>query len=253
MGTVSWRRAGASRTADRRLLRTWTIWVSVAELAAFSVPVVVGALLWDAPGAIFLGAIVVAGAFEGTVLGLAQALVLRRRIAGLSVRRWVIATAVAAAIAYVLGMLPSSLQDAWQGWPQPVQALSAVVLAAALLSSIGVGQWLVLRRHLRRAAAWIAITAGGWAAGLAVFMGIATPLWRPGQSALVVSAIGVLAGAMMAVGMAFLTGLGLLGLLGIGQAYPARNRAPAGSDSAAAQRSEVSRSDDVSLGGSTNR
>jgi hypothetical protein len=227
--------------------------VSVAELAAFSVPVVVGALLWDSRATVFLGAIVLAGAFEGAVLGFAQASVLRRRIAGLSVRLWVLATAVAASVAYMLGMLPSALQDRWEDWSQPLQALSAVVLAAALLSSIGVAQWLVLRRHLRRAAAWIAITAAGWAAGLAVFMGIATPLWREGQSALVVSAIGVLAGAMMALVMAFLTGLGLLGLLGIGQTYPVRDKAPAGSDPAPAQRSEVSRSDDVSLGGSTNR
>jgi hypothetical protein len=42
---------------------------------------------------------------------------------------------------------------------------------------------------------------------------VSTPLWRPGQSGVVIAAIGVLAGALMAATFAAVTGWGLVRLL----------------------------------------
>jgi hypothetical protein len=50
-----------------------------------------------------------------------------------------------------------------------------------LLCSMGTAQWLVLRRIEVDAPWWIGVTAAAWVAGLAVFLAVATPLWREGQ------------------------------------------------------------------------
>ncbi len=52
------------------------------------------------------------GVFEGTVVGAAQGVVLRRRLPGLALRSWVVATVIGAMVAWGLGMLPSTLMGA---------------------------------------------------------------------------------------------------------------------------------------------
>jgi hypothetical protein len=81
-----------------------------------------------------------------------------------------------------------------------------------LLASIGTTQWLVLRRHRPHSAWWIATTAGAWLLGLAAFLAIATPLWQPGQSIVLIILIGVLAGLVMATTVAAVTGWAMLRL-----------------------------------------
>jgi hypothetical protein len=90
---------------------------------------------------------------------------------------------------------------------------AAIVLGAALLLSIGVAQWLVLRTVLARSAGWIATTAAAWSAGLAVFLGFAMPLWQPGQPVPVIVAIGAAGGLLMAATTSAITGEGLRRLL----------------------------------------
>jgi hypothetical protein len=73
----------------------------------------------------------------------------------------------------------------------PALAVPAAALGGlVLLASIGTAQWLVLRRAGHDVAWWIATTAAGWLAGLTVFMVVVTPLWQPGQPALLTVAIG---------------------------------------------------------------
>jgi Ca2+-transporting ATPase len=156
---------------------------------------------------------VLAGAGEGAVLGLAQGSVVRRQLPGLSSRDWTARTSAAAAVAWALGMAPSSLGDTVQRWSPAVQVIVMAPAAVALLLAIGAAQWTVLRRHVAGAAAWIGWTALGWLAGLGLFLAVATPLWRPGQGVALVAGIGVLAGFLMAVTMAAVTGWGLLRLL----------------------------------------
>ena len=190
----------------RALARAWFWTVTAAEFMGFAVPACVGALTTDAHPAVVLPSLVAAGAVEGTMLGLGQAAVLGRALPGLRRRRWVAATACAAAIAYLIGLLPSTFAAVWSGWPPAVLVVVALVLGAALLASIGTAQWLILRHLVDRAGRWIVATAIAWTAGLAVFLGFVMPLWQPGEPMALVVAIGVAGGLLMAAVTSAITG-----------------------------------------------
>lgn len=130
-----------------------------------------------------------------------------RRGVGFSVQ------AAAAAAAWLLGLLPSTMYASWSRWPVAVVVPAAVVLGAALLCTIGVVQWLELRRHLPRAGRWIAATAVAWCLGLLAFTAITSPLWQPGQDAVLIVAIGAVGGLAMAATMAAVTGWALVRLV----------------------------------------
>lgn len=102
---------------------------------------------------------------------------------------------------------------AWQDWPPAAWIASAGLAAVLLLASIGTAQWFELRRHVKRAWRWIAGSAAAWAAGLAVFMVVAPPLWEPGQPAWLTALIGAGAAVLMAATMALVTGLVLWRLM----------------------------------------
>ncbi len=197
-------------------MRAWTVSVSLGEFAGFCVPALVGGLLREGASLLVLGALVLAGVVEGAILGWSQARVLRQRLDGFSEARWVVGTALAAAGAWFLGMLPSTFHEQVSTWPTLLTVIAAMFLGALVLGSIGLAQWFELRRHLPRAARWILITAAGWGAGLFVFLAWVMPLWRPGQATVTVIAIGVSGGGLMAVTMAGLTGLGMRHLVTTG-------------------------------------
>lgn len=88
----------------------------------------------------------------------------------------------------------------------------AVLLGTLLLASIGTAQWLVLRHLVHRSGWWILLTGVAWTAGLLIFTSVTTPLWQPGQSQLVIAAIGVLGGLLMAGTVAAVTGWGMVRL-----------------------------------------
>lgn len=137
---------------------------------------------------------------------------LRKAIPALSSEWWIAATSAAAIVSYTLGILPSTLASSVSGlW----LAAIAVACGLLLLLTMGTAQWIVLRHHVARAGRWIAITAVGWLAGLAVFLLIATPLWHQGQQLWLTVAIGVLAGLFMAAAVAVITGFGMRALLNI--------------------------------------
>ena len=117
-------------------------------------------------------------------------------------------------MAYAIGMLPSSIGAGLTRLPPPVLIAGGVVAGVALLASIGTAQWLVLRHDGYDAPWWILTTAGAWLAGLGVFMAVATPLWRPGQSVIVAVLVGVTAGVLMAGTVAVLTGFAAQRLTG---------------------------------------
>jgi hypothetical protein len=117
------------------------------------------------------------------------------------------ATAIGAAAAWFIGLLPAEWADVWQRWPAAGQVVAAAVIATVLICALGYAQWFELRRHLRGAGWWILGSAAAWCAGLAVFFAVATPLWQPGQSEVLILLIGVLAGALMAITMALVSGV----------------------------------------------
>lgn len=193
------------------LLRRWTAWVTAGELAGFIFPAVVGALVMVDPRPWSYPAMIGAGVLEGVVLGSAQAHVLRT-VLDVSARRWVAATAVGAALGWVIGLLMTST-EVWSGWPGPVTVVAGLVGALALVCSIGALQWFELRRQVDRAGWWVAANAAAWALGLLAMISVSSPLWQPGQAVGLVVLIGALSGGVMALTMALTTGFALRRLL----------------------------------------
>lgn len=187
----------------------WTIAVALGEMLGFAAPAIAGVASRGTDGPLTLITMVLGGAFEGAILGWSQALVLRRIFPLLSVCRWVALTSVSASIAWLVGMAPSTFHDVWESWPVAGAVAAAATLGVLLLCSIGTAQWLELRRHILGAGVWIPVTAGAWCLGLLAFSLVAPPLWHAGQSTTVILAIGLVAGALMAVTMAATSGFAL--------------------------------------------
>ncbi|NUT53888.1 MAG: hypothetical protein HOV94_42350 [Saccharothrix sp.] len=186
----------------------WFVWVTAGEFAGFLAPAVVGALTASTP------LLVLAGVVEGAVLGTAQWLVLRRAIPRMRAADWIGATALAAGFAWAVVLLAVEYGEQIGRLPVAVLLPTAAVAGMGVLLSIGVGQYLVLRRHVEHASRWVWATAVAWCAGLGVFAAFTTPAWQPGQSTPLVVLIGAAGGLLMAATMAAITGSALLRLLG---------------------------------------
>lgn len=179
--------------------------MTLGETLGFAVPATVGtvvSVVEPAPWA-FYAAMVGAGAVEGALLGLAQMLgfgpvrVVPRRL-------WVAATAVGAALAWSLGMLPSTLGGT--GWDTAVGVALVVAGGLVLLASIPVLQWIVLWRAGRRAPWWVPVNMGAWAVGI-LWTFAPSPLVNEATAPAVLFGIFLIAGVLMAATVALLTGL----------------------------------------------
>jgi hypothetical protein len=119
---------------------------------------------------------ILAGAFEGLVVGWAQWSVLRCPLPGMRARSWIGATVLGAFAAWCIGMLPSTLRSlapqsaAGQVGPSPFEGPLfyplAMVMCAILSVVLGLPQWVVLRR-------WIAANSAAWALGMPVIFLVA--------------------------------------------------------------------------------
>ncbi|HSR15235.1 MAG TPA: hypothetical protein VLL51_05755 [Gemmatimonadales bacterium] len=141
----------------------------------------VPAVLTAAALAVLLGVLL-----EGALVGWAQAGALRPRLPGLTGSSWIRATMLGAGIAWLLGMVPStvmSLQSSPGGAPPPqISSVATLVLAAGLGAVtgpvLGSAQWFVLRRHVPRAGHWLWANALAWALGMPVlFAGMDLVPW----------------------------------------------------------------------------
>jgi hypothetical protein len=204
----------SSRSADTGLFRAWTASVTVGEFVGFCVPALVGGFVIGTSTPVAVALMVAAGSVEGAVLGWSQARVLGRVLPELSARRWVVGTAIAAAFAWLIGLLPSTFGSALSTWPVGVLVVVGVILGTLLLCSIGTAQWVELRRHVPQAGWWVLVTAAAWCVGLLAFFPVTSLLWQPGQPVLLVAAIGVMGGLIMAVTMAATSGWALVRLFG---------------------------------------
>jgi hypothetical protein len=173
-------------------VRRWIVWVSAGESVGFLAPALafVISVQFTLPA---LPLLVIGGATEGAVLGTAQATVLRGVLPALRSGRWIGGTAIAAALAWLIGQWLAETSPALSESSLPLLVVLAGLGAPVLLASIGFAQWIELRHHVERAGRWILGSAVAWLVGLAVFFAVASPLWRTGQSMALVVAIGVLA------------------------------------------------------------
>lgn len=220
-GTQALRGQHTTSGARRGLWGRWALATTLGELVGFLAPALAGVLVTRAVapmgGAaaplLTFGVLVAAGSLEGAALGFAQSRVLREAVPTIAWQRWTGATALAGVVAWVLGMLPNTLADLLGLGLGALLALWAVV-APGLLLTIGVAQWLVLRRHLPRAALWIPANALGWTLGVgATFLG-ATLITETMPPALAV-AIGVASGVAMGMVVGVITGWALVRLVSL--------------------------------------
>jgi hypothetical protein len=167
--------------------RFWLRWVganALAEMIGLGVAGMVGISVFvNQPltlGQALLSAVpaILAGAFEGLVVGWAQWSVLRGPLAGVRARSWIGATVLGAFIAWCLGMLPSTIMSlttqpaAAQAGPSPFEGPLVYPLAmgmgAVLGVVLGLPQWAVLRRWTPRGWRWIAANSAAWAVGMPI-------------------------------------------------------------------------------------
>ena len=197
---------------DPGFLRRWIPYVVIGETLGFLVAasgMAAGNLLAMSPWAAWATA-AIAGLGEGALLGAAQALALRRSGVAIPARAWVLATALAASFAWGIGMLPATLPGL--DWTSPLTWAGAVVGAALLLLSIPTAQAPLLRGHVPHPWRWVPLNVAAWSVGIlwtfapSPFIDETTP---PGALFL---AYGV-AGMLMAVTVAVVTGFGLRRML----------------------------------------
>ncbi len=142
--------------------------------------------------------VIAGGSVEGALLGAAQ-------IVGMGARRpearaWIGSTAVGAAIAWSIGMLPSTVGLEFAA---PLGVLMIAVGALVLLASLPVVQWLTIR-HRQHALRWIFVNMGAWA--IAVLWTFApSPIVDESTPLGVLIAVYVVAGLLMAGTVAALT------------------------------------------------
>lgn len=184
------------------LRRRWVIAVTAGEAVGFMIPAAAGGVMAVAatPTFIVYPVMIAAGACEGALLGVGQSIgfgpALVRRPA------WVAVTALGAAVAWSIGMLPSTIAGFDPGSPASVPWMIAGALL--LLASIPALQWLVLRRVMRRAFWWVPANAGAWAAGI-LWTLAPSPFIDETTSFPVLLGAYLVAGLLMAATVAFLT------------------------------------------------
>ena len=151
-----------------------------------------------------LAAVLLGTFLEGVLIGVAQAAVIRKRLSDLRPRTWIIATAVGAGLAWLLGMVPSTamaLQSLGSDASPPsepsamVQYIMAAALGLVAGPILGLAQWTVLRRHVPHAIRWLWANALAWAIGMPlIFLGMDHMPWTARPVVLLV-AIYALCGA----------------------------------------------------------
>jgi len=196
-----------------RIYRQWILNFTCGELVGFGgIPVLGGVLAIQLTGSmspdlrslLLYAVAIVGGLGEGAVLGWFQLRVLRQVLPELRGRRWILATAVAASVAWMLGYLAPTLDDLFDISPL-LQIAIWIPAGILILLSIGTAQAWVLREFTDRPRRWIAANALGWLLGLP--WTFVLPALVPEQaSPLVWIAAFVVAGVLMGLTVGAVTG-----------------------------------------------
>lgn len=197
--------SGARRVAH------WVVLCAVAEsvgmtaaaaAARTATALTAGSTVGGARVATAWGAIVMGGLVEGTAVGLAQAAALRRTVAALDRRRWVVVTVAVAGLGWAAASAPSVLagDDGRAGPPALVIAGGAAGLGLAMGAVLGAAQGWVLRGAVPRPWHWVGVSAAAWTPAMVViFAGAswAPSTWPTGAVVLLGTVTGAVAGAVL--------------------------------------------------------
>lgn len=181
---------------DSRFYGRWIAANTGAEAAGLGTTFLLGRLvaphLDAAPGVltVVIGAalaVVLGMLLEGVVVGAAQEWVLRPALPTLQPGRWIRATAIGAGIAWLVGMIPSTVltlrSPAFDAAPptEPAPLIQyglGVGMGLVTGPILGVAQWTVLRRMVPAAHRWLWANALAWGVGLPViFVGMDRVAW----------------------------------------------------------------------------
>lgn len=139
----------------------------------------------------------ITGALEGAILGLAQARALRAY--DVDVRRFVIATTLAFALAWIGGASLSVLE------PEAPPSFGLVLVAAGLAGVVvgglaGLAQSLSARHEPESRFRWVLASASGWGAGMVASAIVSDAIWGAFSVAVLAMEIGkgALVGAIVA-------------------------------------------------------
>ena len=210
-------------TRPASLFGRWVFYCTVGELVGFGgIPVLGGAIAFsltaelpsESQSLILYAVAIVSGSGEGAVLAWFQLRILQRLFANLDARRWIYATALAASVAWMLGMLAPTLDDVFQ-----ISATTQIVIwipaSIVVLSSIGAAQAWVLRGVVERPKRWLTANVLGWLLGLP--WTFVLPALLPESTSIVVwISTFVLAGVLMGLTVGVVTGFTLVRLVPLG-------------------------------------
>jgi len=196
-----------------RIWLRWTLATALGELFGFAIPALAGAAAaWLAIGQVAMSTLLVtAGLGEGAVLGLAQWLALRPSLPHLPGRAWVLATALAAGIAWTLAMSLVTLGEL-NVLGRMALAILALPFGIMFLCSIGGAQWWVLRHSVAHASWWILANAIAWPIGVAIPV-VGMALLPDTAGAVLMLLVGVICGLLMGLVVGAITGFALVRLL----------------------------------------
>jgi hypothetical protein len=223
-------------------LARWVLACTAGELIGFGAAGAIAAFAFGAipdpttvPLAVLLIlACVAAGLVEGATLGLFQWLAMRRAFPSLRARAWTSVTALAGATGWFLGALPATLvslsgasqsAEANAGWDPGMftTVLASSGMGLALGAMFGVFQWIVLRKHAVNAHRWILANALGWAIALP-WSFVAGSSVAASSSPALVWGVAALAGVMMGLTVALVTGFFLRRLVARDPSRPSGSR-----------------------------
>ena len=245
--TMSTKTAARSNALQKFSLLWWVIWVTLGLALGFIFPSV--ATLWavadgrDGTGQFIFA--VVGGAIEGGILGFAQAFALRKTAAALPLALWIGITALGGLVAWIVGMIPGTYLNLEATTSASIIVLVAFAIVAVVV--MPVAQWLVLRGtklgKIGRMWRWIPVTAVAWTAGIGWLL-LAAPLVQDSTDLVHLIGLYTVAGFLMVLTIATITGLGMRWMLGgtvrSRKVLPAGSRGSRGSRSSRAARTASS-------------
>jgi hypothetical protein len=214
---------------NRQIWRKWTLYcafgefigIGVAGGIAFGVNATIGEPKTIVMKILVLLIMLIAGFFEGLLLGTFQWKALKDKLPSVPQKEWIFYTVLVAVLGWFLGMLPSLFfmptnvknnQDLNFNFESPLAFAVLSIITGLILGAVfGLFQWFVLKKYVEKASIWIVANSLGWGLGLGwIYLFASLP---NENSNLVVNIIwGFIGGLLAGLSVGSVTGLFLIKL-----------------------------------------